>query len=185
MSGPTLGIWRGYRRCGVRRIFKTCPKCGCATFHIPSGRCSQCGYRKPKSARRRPAAIIGAVALTVLAGCAAPAGPTLQQRAAAYLRANPVAAWRGMDAGIVTRYSVSGNLNYVTWTLRVLTARGRWVTVRCGESFTSSRCPSWLPGPDSVGGAPIPDEYGTYLYARPGDATVPSDIRMIAYRAVH
>jgi ribosomal protein L37E len=30
------------------KLYKRCPRCGCARFHIPSGRCSQCGYAKPK-----------------------------------------------------------------------------------------------------------------------------------------
>lgn len=28
------------------KIWKQCPKCGCAKFHIPSRTCSQCGYSK-------------------------------------------------------------------------------------------------------------------------------------------
>lgn len=30
----------------VRKLYRACPKCGCATFHVPSGCCSQCGYSK-------------------------------------------------------------------------------------------------------------------------------------------
>lgn len=29
-----------------RTIWRMCPKCGCAKFHVPSGKCSACGYVK-------------------------------------------------------------------------------------------------------------------------------------------
>jgi hypothetical protein len=34
----------------VKRLYKMCPKCGCARFNIPAGACSSCGYVKPKPA---------------------------------------------------------------------------------------------------------------------------------------
>lgn len=43
----------------ARKLYKTCPKCGCARFHVPSGKCSQCGYVKAPAAklpRRHPLA---------------------------------------------------------------------------------------------------------------------------------
>ena len=36
----------------VKKIWKMCPKCGCAKFHIPSKACSQCGYSTRKPAPR-------------------------------------------------------------------------------------------------------------------------------------
>jgi hypothetical protein len=35
------------------KLYRICPGCGCARFHIPSGRCSQCGYTKPKPKPRK------------------------------------------------------------------------------------------------------------------------------------
>jgi ribosomal protein L37E len=31
-----------------KKLYRTCPRCGCARFHVPSGRCTQCGYTKPR-----------------------------------------------------------------------------------------------------------------------------------------
>ena len=36
------------------RLYRACPKCGCARFHIPSQRCGQCGYAKTAGALVTP-----------------------------------------------------------------------------------------------------------------------------------